>query len=86
MKKRIFLVMTLFFLVGAAGSIPSGFQVKWGIESVYAQATPDRRITPPPPPPGHHDPLPIPNPPTLTLIGMGLAVVGGYWGIRKFWK
>ena len=82
-KRKFFLILTLFFLVGAVASIPHGFQIKWWGESVYAQAIAIGGINAPSPP---HHPDPVPAPPTVILIGLGLAAAGGYWGIRKFWK
>jgi hypothetical protein len=73
--KRIFiLVLTLFFLFGATLYIPNGFVMKWGVESVYAKK--NKPSNPHKPPKG------VPEPSTLTLLGIGLAAVGGYAALK----
>jgi hypothetical protein len=49
-KGILILVLALFFLLGATLSIPNGFVMKWGVESVYAKNNNNH----PGPGPGYH--------------------------------
>jgi hypothetical protein len=91
-KGILILVLALFFLLGATLSIPNGFVMKWGVESVYAKNNnnhPGPGPGPgyhPGPGPGHshgHGGKSVPEPSTLILLGIGLAAVGGYTALKS---
>jgi hypothetical protein len=53
-KGILILVLALFFLLGATLSIPNGFVMKWGVESVYAKNNNNHPGPGPGPGPGYH--------------------------------
>jgi hypothetical protein len=66
MRLRVVLtvILTVLFLLGTTIHFTGSFTMKWGVESVYAKAKPDKKK--------------VPEPSTLILLGVGLAAVGGY--------